>query len=94
MGQFHFDKGGEYMSNEFIGYLKQHGIVLRMTTRNHPQQNGVAEHANRTIEEYTTSMLEQAGLPDSFRGKTVAIYIYIWNMIPSSTNIKKTAYEI
>src|SRR6201994_2821508 len=94
MGQFHFDKGGEYMSNEFIGYLKQHGIVLRMTTRNCPQQNGVAEHANRTIEEHTTSMLEQAGLPDSFRGEAVAAYIHIWNMITSSTNMKKTPYEI
>src|SRR6201992_3493146 len=94
MGQFHFDKGGEYMSNECIGYLKEHGIVLRMTTRNRPQQNGVAERANRTIEEHTTLILEQAGLPDSFRGKAVAAYIHIWNMIPSSTNMKKTPYEI
>jgi len=37
------DKGGEYMSNAFIKFTDQCGIHRPHTTRNRPQQNGVAE---------------------------------------------------
>ena len=80
------DKGGEYISKAFLAFLREHGIVVRMTVRNRPQQNGVAERANRTIEEHTTSMLEQAGLPDSFRGEAVGAYVHVRNMIPTAAN--------
>ena len=40
------DKGGEYMSNQFDHFLTQAGITRQHTTRNRPQQNGVAERAN------------------------------------------------
>jgi len=43
------DKAGEYMSNAFIKFTNKCGIARRHTTRNRPQQNGVAERANRTI---------------------------------------------
>jgi hypothetical protein len=52
-----------------------------MTVRNWPQQNGVAERANRVLEKHTTSMLEQVGLPDSFRAEAVGAYVHICNMI-------------
>jgi hypothetical protein len=64
-----------------------------MTVRNRPQQNGVAEHANR-LEEYTTSMLEQAVLPDSFRGEAVGAYVHVCNMIPTAANPKTTPFEL
>jgi len=60
---FRCDKGGKYMSKEFIDYLDEHGITKQYTTRNRPQQNGVAEHANRTLEEWITAMLAESGLP-------------------------------
>ena len=51
------------MSKEFIDYLDEHDITKQYTTRNHPQQNGVAECANRTLEEQITAMLAELGLP-------------------------------
>jgi hypothetical protein len=51
-----------------------------MTVKNWPQQNGVAERANCTLEEHTTSMLEQAGLPDSFRGEAVGAFVHVHNI--------------
>ena len=54
------DGGGEYISTAFMDYLKEHGIVPRISTTNRPQMNGVAERANRTIEEHTTAMLQEA----------------------------------
>jgi transposase InsO family protein len=64
MGEFQMNKGGEYISKAFLPFLREYGIVAQITVRNWPQQSGVAERANRTLKEHTTSMLEQAGLPD------------------------------
>jgi hypothetical protein len=94
MGEFQMDKGGEYISKAFLAFFREHGIVARMTVRNWPQQNGVAEHANCTLEEYTTSMLEQAGLSDSFRGEAVGAYVHVHNMIPTAANSKTTPFEL
>ena len=40
------DQGGEYLSTEFIDYLKECGIVSQLTPPNTPQLNGVAERKN------------------------------------------------
>jgi transposase InsO family protein len=38
-----FDGGGEYFSNEFSEYLKEHGIQRKYSCSYSPQQNGIAE---------------------------------------------------
>src|SRR5882762_269847 len=43
------DKGGEYMSNAFLEFTTAAGIERQRTVRNRPQQNGVAERANRGL---------------------------------------------
>ena len=45
------DKGGEYMSKEFDDFCAEHGIQRQHSVRARPQQNGVAECANRTMEQ-------------------------------------------
>ena len=77
------DKGGEYMSNEFLELTDQCGIERLHTVRNRPQQNGVAERANRSIEEHATAMLYEAGLPPSFLGEAVDAYISVQNKCPT-----------
>jgi len=49
--EFQDDKGGEYMSKAFIKFTDECSIHRRHSTRNRPQQNGVAEKANRTMAE-------------------------------------------
>ena len=51
------DKGGEYMSNEWEGFMLEHGIERQHTTRATPQQNGVAEHTNHILDEGVASLL-------------------------------------
>ena len=60
------DKGGEYMSKEFLQFTAHHGIQRRYSTRNRPQQNGLAERANKTMGDRITAMLAESGLPFSF----------------------------
>ncbi|KAK4411870.1 Retrovirus-related Pol polyprotein from transposon TNT 1-94 [Sesamum angolense] len=43
------DRSGEYLSGEFIDYLKENGIVSQWTPPETPQQNDVAESRNRTL---------------------------------------------
>ncbi|KAL0300189.1 UNVERIFIED_CONTAM: Retrovirus-related Pol polyprotein from transposon TNT 1-94 [Sesamum calycinum] len=50
------DRGGEYLSREFIDYLKQNGIVSQRTTPGTPRLNGVAERRNRTLLDMIRSM--------------------------------------
>lgn len=90
--RFHDDKGGEYMSNSFRTFLEQSGIQHTHSTRNRPQQNGIAERANRTIDEHATAMLAQANMPASFKADAVAAYVHVWNRTLTS-NSDKTPYE-
>ncbi|KAL0462952.1 UNVERIFIED_CONTAM: Retrovirus-related Pol polyprotein from transposon TNT 1-94 [Sesamum latifolium] len=43
------DRGGEYLSGEFIDYLKENEILSQWTPPGTPQLNGVAERRNRTL---------------------------------------------
>ena len=59
------DNGGEYRC-PFENYCELHGIRLEKTVHKTPQQNGVAERINRTIEERIRCMLSHSKLPKSF----------------------------
>jgi transposase InsO family protein len=54
---FRSDNGGEYISKGFKGFLKAHDIEKQTFTPYRPQQNGVAERANRTLVEMARNML-------------------------------------
>nr|GEW26553.1 hypothetical protein [Tanacetum cinerariifolium] len=43
------DRGGEYMSQEFLDHLKDRGIISHRTPSYTPQHNGVSEKRNRTL---------------------------------------------
>ena len=88
------DKGGEYMSKKFIDFMLEHGITRQYTVRARPQQNGVAERANRTIEEHVVAMLAESRLPPSFLGQAVAAYIHIWNRCSTTSVDSKTPHEL
>ena len=87
------DKAGEYMSKAFIKFCDDCGIVRRHTVRNRPQQNGVAERANRTMSDDITAMLAEARLPPSFWGECLLAQLHIWNRLPTSTLSNMTPWE-
>ena len=43
------NRGGEYLSNEFIDHLIQNGILSQLTALGTPQQNRVEKRRNWTI---------------------------------------------
>lgn len=87
------DSGGEYNSDEFDRFCEDIGMERQLTVGYTPQQNGVAERKNRTIEEMTKSMLHEKGLPKIFWGEAVYTAVYLMNRCPTKVLENKTPLE-
>ncbi|KAL0455903.1 UNVERIFIED_CONTAM: hypothetical protein Slati_0929500 [Sesamum latifolium] len=87
------DRGCEYLSGEFIDYLKENGILSQWTPPGTPQLNGVAERRNRTLSDMVRSMMSFTELPPSFWGHALETAVKLLNISPSKS-IPQTPYEI
>ena len=56
------DNGGEFTSNELNDFCEIHGIKRQFSAAETPQQNGVVERKNRTVQEAARTMSNQAKL--------------------------------
>ncbi|GJS59677.1 retrotransposon protein, putative, ty1-copia subclass [Tanacetum coccineum] len=82
------DRGGEYMSQEFLDHLKEHGIIAHRTPPYTPQNNGVSERRNRTLLDMVRSMMSQTTLPKSFWDYALETAARILNMVPRGYEFK------
>nr|GEX19603.1 retrotransposon protein, putative, Ty1-copia subclass [Tanacetum cinerariifolium] len=87
------DRGGEYMSQEFLDHLKDHGIIAHRTPPYTSQHNGVSERRNRTLLDMVRSMMSQTTLPKTFWDYALEIAARILNMVPTK-KVEKTPYEV
>jgi hypothetical protein len=78
-----FDGRGEYFSNEFNEYLKEHRIQRKYSCSYSPQQNGVVERKNMHIAKITRAMLNEKNLPNYFWAEAIATIVYIMNRTPT-----------
>ena len=74
---------GEYIDGGFSEYCAAQGIRMEKTILGTPQQNGVAERMNRTLNERARSMRLHAGLPKTFWVDIVSTAAYLINRGPS-----------
>ncbi|GJZ17367.1 retrotransposon protein, putative, ty1-copia subclass, partial [Tanacetum coccineum] len=87
------DRGGEYISQEFKGYLKACGIIQQLTPPYTPQHNEVSERRNRTLLDMVQSMMNLTTLPLSFWDYALESAARILNMVPTK-KVDKTPYEL
>ena len=87
------DRGGEYVSNEFLNYCKTHGIQKKLNARYTPQYNGVAERKNITIMEMARSMMVAKHLSNEFCVEAVTTIVYIMNRCPTKSVKNKVPQE-
>nr|GEX32405.1 hypothetical protein [Tanacetum cinerariifolium] len=87
------DRGGEYMSKEFLDHLKDHGIIAHSTPPYTSQHNGVSERRNKTLLDMVRSMISQTTLPKSFWDYALETATRILNMVPTK-KVEKTPYEV
>ncbi|KAL3690411.1 hypothetical protein R1sor_016720 [Riccia sorocarpa] len=88
------DRGGEFLSKEFIGYCLEKGITRQLTNADTPQQNGIAERKNRSLMERVRSMFIRTRLPKSLWGEVVLTACYLLNRSPTRANKGRTPYQL
>jgi transposase InsO family protein len=76
------DRGREFLNKELGDYLKEHGILHNLTAPYTPQQNGVAERANRTLMECARSLLYARAVSLKMWAEAVTTSAYLRNHIP------------
>ncbi|GJS26063.1 retrotransposon protein, putative, ty1-copia subclass [Tanacetum coccineum] len=89
----HSDRGGKYMSQEFLDHLKEHGIIAHRTPPYTPQHNEVSERRNRTLLDRVCSMMSQITLLKSFWNYALQSAACIINMVPTK-RFEKTPYKV
>jgi len=89
-----FDNRGKFMLKKFDAFIAKCGIQRQTSAPYSPQQNGVAERANRTIMECATSMILAHGLELEFWGETVNTAVYMKNQCPTKALDSKTPQEV
>ena len=77
------DNGGEYIDGGFSEYCAAQGIRMEKTIPRTPQQNGVADCMNRTLNEHARSMRLHVGLPKTFWADAVSTATYLPRTISS-----------
>nr|GFA92594.1 hypothetical protein [Tanacetum cinerariifolium] len=87
------DRGGEYMSQEFLDPLKDHRIIAHRTPPYTLQHNSVSERRNRTLLDMVRSMMSQTTLPKSFWDYALETAARILNMVPTK-KVEKIPYEV
>ena len=80
---FRSDRGGEFLSSDFVHWLSEHGVVHQLTVPYTPQQNGMVERTNRTLCGRARAMLYAAGLPKRFWEHALRYAIWCANRVPS-----------
>ncbi|GJV06644.1 retrovirus-related pol polyprotein from transposon TNT 1-94 [Tanacetum coccineum] len=79
----------------FIGaYCDAQGITHNFSAPRTPQSNGVVERKNRTLQEISSSMLNEQSIPQKFWCNAVDTSTYILNRILIRPILGKTPYEI
>ena len=71
------DNGEEYDSQELKDFCSKHGIKMIKIILGTPEQNGVAERMNRTLNERARCMQIQSGLPKAFWAEAINTIAYL-----------------
>jgi transposase InsO family protein len=88
------DHGRELENSLFEKYCDDHGIDHNFSAPHTPQQNGVVERKNRTLEEMARTMLCENSLPKYFWAEAVNTACYVLNRVLIRPILKKTPYEL
>jgi len=70
------------------------GILHNFSAPRTPQQNGVVERKNRSLEELARKILSESSLPMYFRANAVSTSCYVMNRVLIRPILMKTPYEL
>jgi transposase InsO family protein len=88
------DRGGEFMSSDFKEFYDKHGIKREYTIPRTPQQNGVVERQNRTVQKISKSMMNEKNIGQTYWVEAIHTIVHVLNkphLRPKSDN---SPYEL
>ncbi|KAH9783400.1 Integrase catalytic domain-containing protein [Citrus sinensis] len=88
------DHGGEFENHAFENFCNDFGIEHQFSSPRTPQQNGVVERKNKSIQEMARTMLNENSLPKYFWAEAVNTACYVLNRVLIRHNLNKTPYEL
>jgi FtsZ-binding cell division protein ZapB len=88
------DRGGEFSSRQFKDFCDEHGIRKEYTIAGTPQQNGVVERQNRTVQQMARSMMKEKDISQSFWVEAIHTAVHILNKAHLRPNSDKTPYHL
>ncbi|KAK2455973.1 cysteine-rich RECEPTOR kinase [Trifolium repens] len=88
------DHGREFENEKFSEYCASEGIKHEFSSPITPQQNGVVERKNRTIQESARVMLHAKSLPYHFWAEAMNTACYIHNRVTIRKGTSVTLYEL
>lgn len=88
------DNGKEFCNYAFDKLFKSSGIKHQKTIPYTPEQNGVAERANRSIIEKARTLLCEANLSKRFWAEAVCTVVYLKNRSPTKAVTDKVPQEL
>ncbi|XP_062103129.1 uncharacterized protein LOC133814150 [Humulus lupulus] len=88
------DHGKEFENALFAEFCDHMGIAHEFSAPKTPQQNGVVERKNRTLQEMARVMLNAKGISQRFWAEAVNTACYICNCVHLRTGTTQTAYEL
>ena len=89
------DHDGGFENEPFETLCEKYEIIPEFSSHRTPQQNGVVERKNRSLQEMTRTMIHENNLAKHFWAETVnTTTCYVHNRIYISRILNKTAYEL
>jgi len=88
------DHGGEFENKPFETFCEKHGIVHELSSLRTPQQNGVVERKNKTLQEMARTMIHENNLAKHFWAEAVNTTCYVQDRTYIRAILEKTSYEL
>ncbi|CAJ2671829.1 unnamed protein product [Trifolium pratense] len=88
------DHGGEFENEPFENFCEKFGILHEFSSPRTPQQNGVVERKNRTLQEMARTMMHETNVAKFLWAEAVNTACYVQNRIYIRSKLNKTAYEL
>jgi hypothetical protein len=88
------DRGGEFSSRSFKEFCDKNGIKREYTIPRTPQQNGVVERKNRSVQQMARSMMNEKNIPHTYWVEAIHTAIHILNKAHLRPHSDKTPYEL
>ena len=88
------DHGKEFQNSKFDEFFSNEGLDHNFSASRTPQQNGVVERQNGTLDDMARTTIIASDLPKSLWAEVVDIACYIINRVTLRPITLKTPYEL